>query len=149
MCATTTLGVITAGDTTRVTATCSFTANLPTSGASAGFQTYAPQVVVSGSYVDSSAVSEGGVLTVALPLTSNFVSGGGSVVETASAGLLPGALGSKSQFGLNVKYNKSGTSLQGSTYVTVRSTVVAPGDTCPADANGYHVYRFKSNPSRP
>jgi hypothetical protein len=95
--------------------------------------------------VDGNAVSEQGLLTVALPLVSNFVSGGGSIVESASAGLLPGAFGSKSQFGLSVKYNKSGTSLQGNAYVTVRSTAVAPGDTCAADANGYHVYRFKSN----
>lgn len=145
MCATTTLGTITVGDTTSVRATCSFVANLPINGASAGFQTYAPQAVVSGSYVDNNSASEQGLLTVAVPLGSNFVSAGGSIVEVASAGLLPGVVGSKSQFSLSVKYNKSGTNLQGNAQVTVRSMVVAPGDTCQADANGYHVYRFKSN----
>ena len=43
MCASTTLGAITAGDTTRVTATCSFTANLPSSGA--GINQFAPGLV--------------------------------------------------------------------------------------------------------
>jgi hypothetical protein len=145
MCASTTLGVISAGDTSKVTASCSFTASLPTTGATAGFQTYAPRVVVSGSYVDRNSVSEEGLLSVALPLASNFVSAGGQIVESASAGLLPGAFGTKANFSLNVKYNKSGSNLQGNAHVIFRSTVAAPGDTCPADANGYHVYELKSN----
>jgi len=145
LCATATLGPVTPGDNTTATATCSFTASLPTSGASAGFQTYAPQVVVGGYYVDAEAVTEQSLITVALPLTSDFVSASGSVEGTASSGLLPAALGSKMHFGLNVKYNKSGTNLQGSAFVIVRSTMAAPGDTCPADVDGYHVYRFKSN----
>jgi len=145
MCATTALAPLSAGDTTTVTATCSFVARLPTSGASAGFQTYAPQAVVGGYYLDANTVSEQALLTVAIPLTSNFASAGGGILEAASSGLLPGALGTRTHFGVNVKYNKSGTNLQGSAYAVIRSTVVAPGDTCPADANGYHVYRFKAN----
>ena len=50
---------------------------------------------------------------------------------SSSSGLKPGTPGSKSNFGFNVKYNKSGTNLQGSVNIIVRS--------------GGQVYQIKGN----
>ena len=48
-----------------------------------------------------------------------------------SAGQMPGATGPKMNFGINVKHNKSGKSLQGSINIIVR--------------NGGRVYQIKGN----
>jgi len=51
-------------------------------------------------------------ITVYVP-TGDFITGGGHIKPTNSAGLLPSDLTSNTNFGFNVKYNKKGTSLQG------------------------------------
>jgi hypothetical protein len=45
--------------------------------------------------------------------TGDFITGGGHIKPTNSAGLLLRNLTSNTNFGFNVKYNKKGTSLQG------------------------------------
>src|SRR5262249_48231457 len=70
-------------------------------------------------------------VSVAIP-TAGSVNGGGYIVNTSStAGQYLGAVGLNTNFGLNVKYNKSGTNLQGNVNVIDRS-------------NG-RLYQFKSN----
>lgn len=69
---------------------------------------------------------------VHLPSQTNFVTGGGYLVLTSSeAGIYAGDWGSKANFGVNVKYNKAGTNLQGNVNMLVRK--------------GTTVYHFKSN----
>jgi len=56
------------------------------------------------------------VLTVPITVyvaTGDFITGGGHIIPSASAGVLPSAPNSRTNFGFNVKYNKKGTSLQG------------------------------------
>lgn len=69
------------------------------------------RVIVGGNY---SALVEQAVVTVAKPLTSSFITGGGYLLMTQSAGMYAGQLGTKNNVGFNVKYNKAGTKLQGS-----------------------------------
>ena len=58
--------------------------------------------------------------------------GGGYLVLTSyEAGIYDGDVGSKANFGTNVKYNKSGTNLQGNVNIIVRT--------------GSTEYQFKSN----
>jgi hypothetical protein len=57
--------------------------------------------------------------------------GAGHLVLTASAGLVPGGWGSTNNFGFHVKYNKTGTNLQGAVNTIVR--------------NNGRVYQVKSN----
>jgi hypothetical protein len=78
------------------------------------------------------------VITVADPLSMNFITGGGYLVNPAatspyppSAGTYAGDVGRKTNFGFNVKYNKGGTNLQGNVNIIVRK--------------GTSVYQFKSN----
>lgn len=72
------------------------------------------------------------VVTVSQPLTTNFITGGGYLVNTSSAGLYAGAAGRKTNFGFNVKYNKAGKNLQGQVNVIVRGA-------------GGRVYQIKGN----
>ena len=81
-------------------------------------------------YYTRNASADDMVVDVAQPGT-NFITGGGYLVESSSAGLYPGASGSRSNFGFNVKYNKSGTNLQGNINVIIR--------------NNGRVYQIKGN----
>jgi hypothetical protein len=73
---------------------------------------------------------------VAKPLASNFISGGGYLVLSNSAGQIAGDAGRKSNFGFNVKYTKKGTNLKGNVNVLVRRL----------EADGIvHVYQIKGN----
>jgi hypothetical protein len=60
------------------------------------------------------------VVTVAKPL-NDFITGGGFVTLTNPAGLIQPKKGTKNNFGFNVKYNKSGTSLQGNINTIIRA----------------------------
>src|SRR5574341_364776 len=71
------------------------------------------------------------IVTVAQPLTTNFITGGGHLLLSSSAGQYAGDSGSKANFGFNVKYNKKGTNLQGNVNIIIRS--------------GGRVYQIKSN----
>lgn len=70
-------------------------------------------------------------MTVVVPGQTNFITGGGYLTLGASAGVYKGDSGSRNNFGLNVKYNKAGTNLQGNLNFIVRG--------------GGHIYQFKSN----
>jgi len=69
-------------------------------------------------------------ITMAPPGTG-FVTGGGYLTMTSSIGEVPGAAGTHTKLGFNVKCNKSKT--------------VGSGDRCSAVPDGIHVYQVKSN----
>jgi hypothetical protein len=76
------------------------------------------------------AGDEDTTIVVAQPLTSSFMTGGGYLVNpTNTAGTYAGDANRKTNFGFNVKYNKSGTSLQGNVNII--------------DRKGSKVYQFK------
>jgi len=60
-----------------------------------------------------------------------MITGGGFLMNQASGGQYPGQTGLKTNLGFNIKYNKSGTNLQGNINVIIR--------------NGGHVYQIKGN----
>jgi hypothetical protein len=87
-------------------------------------------VIVKNYYTDNNS-AEDTVVTVSQPIGTGFITGGGYLVASASAGTYAAAVGSKESFGFNVKFNKSGTNLQGGFNTIVRG-------------NG-HDYQIKSN----
>jgi hypothetical protein len=90
---------------------------------------YTIGTLVAGYYTRDASV-EDTVVTVARPLPS-FITGGGYLVLSRSAGVFAGADGSHANFGFHVKFNKQLTNLQGGANIIVRS--------------GGHVYQIKSN----
>jgi hypothetical protein len=108
------------------TATCNWSANVGPQDS----VLYTVGIVVGGFYAADTSADDA-VVTVAKPLTTNFITGGGSLINQTSAGLVPGAAGQKTNFGFNVKYNKAGTNLQGQVNLIVR--------------DGGRTYQIKSN----
>jgi uncharacterized repeat protein (TIGR01451 family) len=86
--------------------------------------------IVVGGYYKRNNTSDDTVVTVSKPLGS-FITGGGFLIMSNSAGSYPGGNGTKANFGFNVKYNKALTRLQGNAQVITRS--------------GGRVYKIKSN----
>jgi hypothetical protein len=119
------VGLVSAGDTKTGTATCNWAVNLGSSLS----EDYTIGIVVSGYYLRNSSF-DNSVVTVSKGGTG-FITGGGYLVMQVSAGQYPGAVGSKMNFGFNVKSNKGGSNLQGHVNVIVR--------------NGGRVYQIKSN----
>jgi len=120
------IGLVSATDSKTGTATCNWAANLGTQDSAS----YTIGVIVGGFYIRNSSADDA-VATVAKPLTTSFITGGGTLLNQASAGMVPSAAGQKTNFGFNVKYNKSGANLQGQVNIIVR--------------NGGHTYQIKSN----
>jgi hypothetical protein len=120
------VGLVSASDTKVGTATCN--AQL-TASSTQGGTPYNIGIIVGGYYTRNSSDDDTGI-NVYIP-QSNFITGGGYLVNSASAGLYPGALGQKTNFGFNVKYNKSGTNLQGNINTIIR--------------NNGRVYQIKGN----
>src|SRR6185436_5006725 len=73
-------------------------------------------------------------IAVAPPL-DDFITGGGYIVLSNSAGMKAGDAGKKNNFGFNVKYNRSGRNLQGNINTIIRRT----------ETDGLHVYQVKGN----
>ena len=88
-------------------------------------------VLVNGYYAGSTS----GVVTVAKPL-NEFITGGGYLVLTNSVGTKAGDVGSRTNFGFNIKYNKTGKNLQGNVNIIFRRT----------ESDGIlHSYQVKGN----
>jgi hypothetical protein len=90
---------------------------------------YVVATTIGGYYLRDNSTDDT-VVTVARPLPS-FITGGGYLVLTDSAGQFAGATGSHANFGFHVKFNKKLTNLQGGANIIVRS--------------GGRVYQIKSN----
>jgi len=118
------VGLVNTADTKTGTATKNVIINLGTADAMA----LTVRVMLNGYYTSP---VEQTVVTVAKPLSSSFIAGGGYLLMTQAAGQYPGQPGSKNNVGFNVKYNKSGTNLQGNINSLVR--------------NNGRVYQIKGN----
>ncbi|GAA4416224.1 hypothetical protein GCM10023187_47500 [Nibrella viscosa] len=125
-----TVGLVNPGDLKTGTATT--TVSLPISNA--GFSNYTIGIIVDGYYTRNNS-ADNVVVNVATP-QNDFITGGGFINLTSSAGLMAGDAGTRSNFGFNVKYNKNGTSLQGNINVITRRM----------ESDGIlHVYQIKGN----
>jgi hypothetical protein len=111
---TATVVLINPADSKTGTASCSFTGTVDNSGSTQ----YTIGIVVGNYYIRNSSEDDS-VVTVSLP-GSGFITGGGYLVESASAGQYAATSGTKLNFGFNVKYNKSLTNLQGHVNIIVR-----------------------------
>lgn len=83
-----------------------------------GLDDHTIDIYVNGYYVGTGS----GVVEVAVP-DGSFITGGGYIVQTASAGSYAASPGSKANFGFNIKYNKKMTNLQGHLNLIFRRTV--------------------------
>jgi hypothetical protein len=126
------VGLVSATDSTVGTATANVTITVPASQTSLSMTI---GVIITGYYTRNCG-ADNSVLTVSLPLTSNFITGGGYLALVHSAGLEAGDPGTQNNFGFNVKYNNSGSSLQGGINTIVRRT----------ESDGtVHSYQIKGN----
>jgi hypothetical protein len=129
--------------TTIGTAGCTFTGTVGTSGATQ----YTIGIVVSRYYSGNNSADDT-VVTVSQASASGMISGGGlMVLDNTTSGLLNPQVGSNNNFGFNVKYNKSGTNLQGNINTIVRSAYDLNGQQCATSHPGYTtcVYQIKGN----
>jgi hypothetical protein len=101
------LTLISASDPKTATATCSFTGNVDSTGSAQ----YEVGTVISGYYSRNDA-NDDTVITVSQPLT-NFITGGGYLTMTKSAGKYAADAPTRENFGFNAKFNKNGSNLQG------------------------------------
>ncbi|GAA4464428.1 hypothetical protein GCM10023189_43590 [Nibrella saemangeumensis] len=106
-----TIGYVNPGDTKTGTATVNWSIDIGT----AESKQFTVQVLVNGYYIGNDQT----VVTISKPL-NDFVTGGGYVVVTNSAGTKAATAGTKNNFGFNIKYNKSGKSLQGNINTIIR-----------------------------
>ncbi len=123
------VGLVNSSDTKTGTASYSWSVNI----GNADSATYTVGVIVN-SYYTRNYSADNTVVTVKKP-TAGSIGGGGFLVNpttNASNGTYAGAIGAKTNFGLNVKFNKQGTNLQGNVNIIAR-------------ASDGHIYQFKSN----
>jgi hypothetical protein len=90
-------------------------------------------IQVSGYYQRN--VSEDNTIVTVSKSLNEFVSGGGYIQLTRPSGQMAGDVGSKNNFGFNVKFNKSQKNLQGNFNTIIRRT----------ESDGVHVYQVKGN----
>ncbi|MBD0255972.1 MAG: T9SS type A sorting domain-containing protein, partial [Cytophagales bacterium] len=123
----TTVGLVNANPTTG---TMLVRTNVNIGTADAAQFTY--RIEVAGFY---QADEENFVVNVYKPL-NDFITGGGHIIPTASAGTYASDAGRKTNFGFNVRYNKTGKNLQGNINTIFRRK----------EADGIvHVYQIKGN----
>ncbi len=142
--ATVPVGLVSLGDTTTGTATYNWSVTIPNCSTPPCSQTYTIGIIVNNYYTRNSSL-DNTVVNIAQP-GNNFITGGGYLVMTSSAGQAAGAAGTKNNFGFNIKYNKQGTNLQGNINTIVRSAVCVPGLNCLSSTPlGGYVYQVKGN----
>jgi hypothetical protein len=95
---------------------------------------YTVGLIVDNYYTRNSSIDDT-VLTISKPLTTAFVTGGGYFVNQSSSGQYAGTAGAKTNFGLNVKNNKSAKNLQGNLNVIIRRL----------ENGAWKTYQIKSN----
>jgi MBG domain/MBG domain (YGX type) len=123
------VGLVTSGDTKTGTATYNWNTSISGCSQAPCSQSITVGVEVTGYYTYVGS-DDDTVVTVA-QAGSNFITGGGYLVMQNPSGQYPGQVGTKANFGFNVKYNKNGTNLQGNINTIVR--------------NGGRVYQIKGN----
>ncbi len=102
---------------------------------SADANQYTYRIEVSGYYQQPQANQENIVVNVYKPL-NDFITGGGHIIPMTSAGTYASDPGRKTNFGFNVRYNKTGKNLQGNINTIFRRK----------ESDGIvHVYQIKGN----
>ena len=96
------VGLVSPGDTKTGTATYNWSINIGT----ADSQQYTIGIIVT-NYYTRNASTDDTVVTVSKPIPGS-ITGGGYLVMQSSAGLYPGGLGTKNNFGFNVQNTKTG-----------------------------------------
>jgi hypothetical protein len=91
-------------------------------------------IVVDNGYYFRNTSDDNSVVTVYKPV-GDFISGGGYIIPTSSAGTYASDPGTKTNFGFNVKYNNNATNLQGKMNFIFRRTV----------AGELHTFQIKAN----
>jgi hypothetical protein len=134
------VGLVNAGDTKVGTATYNWTINNVCSSPPCS-ASITVGIIVDNYYTRNSS-NDDSVVTISTP-GNDFITGGGYIVPSKSAGLAIAAPGTKNNFGFNVKYNKSGKSLQGNINTIIRSNAVLAPSGC--NQPGLHVYQVKGN----
>lgn len=109
-----------------------FMHTLQGSNCSSGGETFEVWVSAGGYYTGET--SEVTLVTLALP-GDEFVTGGGHLLLSNSAGSYAGTAGSKMNFGFNMKWNPSGRNLQGNINIIFRRLV----------GGEWRTYQIKSN----
>jgi hypothetical protein len=122
------VGLINPADPTVGSATTTFTYTMSSSEVNSQGASLTIYTVVNGYYT---GVGGPDVVTVSIP-GSDKVSGGGYLIMLRTAGKYGGKLNSRSDFGFTMKYNKSGSNLQGQTNIIIR-------------ASNDSMYQIKSN----
>jgi hypothetical protein len=115
------VGLVNPSDITTGTATCNITLDIGTQNS----QDYTIGMIASGNYARNSGI-DNSVLTVSKNLPG-FITGGGYIVASASAGTYAADAGTNTNFGFNVKYNASQTNLQGHANIIIRHTNPSTG----------------------
>jgi hypothetical protein len=134
------VGLVNATDTTVGTATCN--ANLTASSTSGGTP-YNIAIIVNGTANGAfyTNPTNDGLETIEVYIPqNNFITGGGYLRLVSSGGLCSGGANTKNNFGFNVKYNKSGTNLQGN-----MNTIVRSATSCTPGYTGARMYQLKGN----
>ncbi len=128
------VGLVNPSDTKVGTVSCNWTANIGSSDS----VNYTIGIIVNHYYTRDSS-DDNTVVTVSKSM-NNFITGGGYININNSSGICPAATGSKTNFGFNVKYNKSLTNLQGNMNIILRSAT-----SCTPGYSGPRVYQIKAN----
>jgi uncharacterized protein YegL len=119
---TTNVALLDPSNQTTGTAACDWAVDI---GKNAGLD-YTIGIMVHGYYIRNST-AEDTVVVVSKP-TSNFITGGGYFLNNRSGGAFAGDSGLKSNFGMNIKFTKKLTALQGRVTIIVHQ-----------DGNTYHI----------
>lgn len=115
-----TINLVSASDPTTGTALSNWDYLLPGNSDS---ETFNIEVVIDGYYtgVTDTSGNADSLVTISRPLGDNFITGGGYLLLENSVGQYQGTIGTRSNFGFNVKYNKRGNNLQGRLNLVFRS----------------------------
>src|SRR3989475_94535 len=121
--------LVNSSDTKTGSVTCTFSGTVGSTGSTQ----YTVGIVVGG-YYTRNASTDNTVVTIS-QVGAGMITGGGYLVMQNSAGTIAGDLGTKDNFGFNVKYTKNGN-LQGNINTIVRRK----------ESDGIqHVYQIKGN----
>jgi hypothetical protein len=113
------VALINANDTQTGAVSYNWSVNL----GSADAQTFRVGILVDPNYYVRYSSSDDALVTVAKPLTAGFITGGGYLVMSNSAGLKPGEAGTLNDFSFGVKYKGSGSNPTGNFTTIMRSRV--------------------------
>jgi hypothetical protein len=103
---------------------------------------YEIAVGITGAYINRRSAPEAyALVTVSKPVPGGYITGGGSLPNTASSGMIKGAAGKETSFSVDVQFNSKLTNPQGKTTVTFFSYYKSDGTLDAVE----HKYKIASN----